>query len=436
MHIGIVRGGTTTFRQILVRFPTAPTSNTWWQIYQRRISRVSGLDDLATAYRLNVRTNGAIERTCSAVFEPRSEPAARQFFGGMNMLEAYAPDSFDFPDNAAQFEKAAADFPRLRCMVLPTRLQSGDVWLTCDFRVGSHLDTLVGEAQAFGFAFGYQVHFRHYTPSPEQQRRIGRNVIALQSVGQAPTELVMDQERQARRFRSATLLVEEMVAVDGDDAARWLNSALVRLYRAGPVGARLDPIGFEFRTGIDCALMMHSTLLYGEWTEDDLICSQSDQESFRAAILGYRPPADAVARSGTATEPDREPPPSPWPINVALPPPYNGPGHIFVSYKRTDLPRILGILQRLTDGGLPIWYDRGNTAGDEWDVALEQKIHEASMMLFFMSQSAVDSKYCKREDSARRYCRKADPDRRPRKCEVAVWFEVPLVGSGGQCGRP
>jgi len=40
-----------------------------------------------------------------------------------------------------------------------------------DFHIGIHLDALIGDAQALGFGFGYQAHFRPFTPSINRQRR-------------------------------------------------------------------------------------------------------------------------------------------------------------------------------------------------------------------------------------------------------------------------
>ncbi|HUD86465.1 MAG TPA: toll/interleukin-1 receptor domain-containing protein [Xanthobacteraceae bacterium] len=405
---------------MLLRFPTVPAGNSWWHAYKRRIVTLAGLDDITTCYRLNVRADGRIERVLSAVFEPRNEQVARRFFGGMSMLEAYERDTVDFPDDGGKFETWAADFPPLRCSLVGKQLQSGRCWLACDFRAGTHLDTLVNEAQVFGFAFGYQAQFRPFMPTPAQRQRIGYNLIALRSVNGVPSDLLADQERQAQDFASATLLVEEIVAVEDNDAAAWLNSCLARLYKASPVGARLDSPGFECRAeSVDCSLMMHSTLLYRDWTDDDLICSQSEQEAFRLGIIGYRPSAEAVSRAGPSPGRDREPPPDPWPPDLKLPAPYNGSGHIFISYKRTDLPRIVGIMERLATEGLPIWYDRGNYGGDEWDVELERKIHEASMILFFMTQSSADSRYCKRE------VRLADTVEKPILVVVLERIELP-----------
>lgn len=54
-------------------------------------------------------------------------------------------------------------------------------------------------------------------------------------------------------------------------------------------------------------------------------------------------------------------------------------------------------MRRLCDQGLPIWYDRGIAGGEEWDEVLERKIEEAGLLLIFLSQAAVELKYCRRE---------------------------------------
>src|SRR5262245_33809206 len=248
MHIETLEGNGASYRQALVRFPRVAAAASWWSAYKRRMAAVAGLDVINTGYRLNVRADGRIGRMFGALFAPGSESAARRSCGGLGMLEAHARDSVDFPETASQFASWTADFPTLRCQIAPMRFQvgTGNAWLACDFRVATHLDILLGEAQSLGLAFGYQAHFRPFRSSIEQQRRIGRNVIALQSMDNVPADLIGDQQRQALYCRSATLLMEEVVAVDGHEATRWLTSALARLFTAGPVGARVEVPAFRF----------------------------------------------------------------------------------------------------------------------------------------------------------------------------------------------
>lgn len=405
MYIERVQGAGAEYLQSIVRFPRVTTGNAWWLSYSRRMAAAPGLRDITSAYRLCVRQDGRIERLFSAVFDPDKEQPARRFFGAFSFLEGMAEDSVALPLDAAEFASWATDFPALRCRVIaPPLLTSGKVWLACDFRVAPYLEMLEGEAQSLGFAFGYQVHFRPFSPDAEMQRRIGRNLIALQGLSGVPTSLVADQERQVRSFATASLLIEEIVAVDQPKAVEWLKGALVRAFKADQARVRLEPPALQFvegDCGTDPVLMMHSTLLYGDWSGDDIYCSQAADERFRTGVLSHRPPLDpnAACRPGDTdgTPPTPEPPVTPFPPDVVLPTPFEGCNHIFISYRRTDLRRIAPILQRLADAGHPIWYDRGISGGDEWDAVLERKIEEAAIVLAFLSQAAVESKYCRRE---------------------------------------
>ena len=294
----------------------------------------------------------------------------------------------ELPGSGAEFEAWANELPKLRCRILPPPLRAaGDNWLGCDFRVGTHLDMLAREAQSLGFEFGYQAHFRPFQPDPELLRRVGHNVIALQAAKGIPAEIAADQERLFKLLRGATLLLEEIIAVDRPEAAKWLSAAMSRAFRSEAARARLEPPAFDLvdgDCGADTALMMHSSLLYDDWRGDDIYCSQATAEDFRAALLTYRPALDVPPPPRTDFE-DREtrtpepPPPTPFPPDLPLPTPSDSDGHIFVSYRRSDLRRIVPILQRLAAEHLPIWYDRGISGGEEWDVVLERKIEQAGM---------------------------------------------------------
>src|SRR5436190_19182167 len=129
MHIEHITGTSASSRQALVRFPGLPTSDAWWRSYQRRMAAAAALDDIGSAYRLNLRPDGSIDRLFSAMFKPNMEQPSRRFFGRMSLLEGYAGNSVQFPDTADEFESWAADFPSLRRRIIASPLQAGDAWL-------------------------------------------------------------------------------------------------------------------------------------------------------------------------------------------------------------------------------------------------------------------------------------------------------------------
>jgi hypothetical protein len=86
------------------------------------------------------------------------------------------------------------------------------------------------------------------------------------------------------------------------------------------------------------------------------------------------------------------------PVDAGLPAPCDTlEDFVFVSYKREDLARIAPILRGITEGGLPIWYDRGIPGGAEWDAIIEEHLTGCRCVLLFASPAAIASKYVRRE---------------------------------------
>ena len=54
-------------------------------------------------------------------------------------------------------------------------------------------------------------------------------------------------------------------------------------------------------------------------------------------------------------------------------------------------------MHRIVALGYPIWFDRGIPGGAEWDALIEEKVSNCLILLVFLSQSAVESKWVRRE---------------------------------------
>jgi TolB-like protein len=79
-------------------------------------------------------------------------------------------------------------------------------------------------------------------------------------------------------------------------------------------------------------------------------------------------------------------------------PVYTGEGpYIFVSYAHGDAAQVYPELQWLSKQGVNIWYDEGISPGREWREELGRAIRECSMLVFFVSATAVESPHCRRE---------------------------------------
>ncbi|MDD3894347.1 MAG: toll/interleukin-1 receptor domain-containing protein [Syntrophomonadaceae bacterium] len=81
-----------------------------------------------------------------------------------------------------------------------------------------------------------------------------------------------------------------------------------------------------------------------------------------------------------------------------IPKPFEGTGeYIFVSYKREDFPRVAPVIRNIIGWGYNIWYDQGIPGGSEWDAIIEEKVSRCIILIAFLSASAVDSKWVRRE---------------------------------------
>ena len=74
-----------------------------------------------------------------------------------------------------------------------------------------------------------------------------------------------------------------------------------------------------------------------------------------------------------------------------------GRDHLFISYRRADLPRLAGLFSAVSNAQVPVWYDRGIPGGTEWDAVIEERIETCLAVVVFVSPGAVASKYVRRE---------------------------------------
>ena len=118
----------------------------------------------------------------------------------------------------------------------------------------------------------------------------------------------------------------------------------------------------------------------------------------RIALLSWQPGPELDAlrpkagRTGDAAEPTGL-------VDFrGMPQVYTGTGpYAFISYKREDLARIKPLVGQLSDRGHRIWYDIGIPGGAEWDALIEERVQRCEVLLLFLSQAAVQSKYVRRE---------------------------------------
>jgi hypothetical protein len=197
--------------------------------------------------------------------------------------------------------------------------------------------------------------------------------------------------------------LDELLGADSMDAADWL-SAFVRQV-TGSLFNFKPPLVFPFEAqACDSYLLSgRHRAAFDRLTDSELASAAVSSEEVQK-LLAWNPPAAFFQ----IWEP-RAPTPEPEPVGISddaatvaaldsVPPPQTGlDDYIFISYKRQDMSTIAPILKRIAQRGHHFWYDKGIPGGAEWDAVIEDRVRHCRLLLLFVSQAAIQSRYVRRE---------------------------------------
>jgi surface protein len=71
--------------------------------------------------------------------------------------------------------------------------------------------------------------------------------------------------------------------------------------------------------------------------------------------------------------------------------------YIFVSYSHDDSDRVFPELERFHNDGFNVWYDEGIVSGEGWHGFVERALLKSSLVVFFVSDNAIESKNVRNE---------------------------------------
>ncbi len=379
--------------------------DTWWQRYARQISLVRSTAEGQWALRVTLDQAGRLHRVFVAT-SPH-EARLRKGLAAFTALEGVIAGSISIPMERAEHDILLDQFPAWQCRIEGNGYRLPPVWFACDFRVAPFLDKLLSEADALGYRFGYQLHVCQTAVHRADVAAARKNALQLRGHPGVNGELLELQDRLAMNLATATASVEEYVGTETPAAAAWLQSALRREFqhaygRLGFQSPSFEPRANEYDDLL--AVALHSNA-FAEYQLDE-ICGAAVDDASAAKLLAWRPADDLAARCAQRLAPPLPPivistpnltPVTPL-VEVELPAPYTGSEpFVFISYKRGDEPRFAPILHQMIALGFNLWYDRGIPGGSEWDATLEERITHCHFVLLFVSESAINSKYVRRE---------------------------------------
>ncbi|MDQ6827491.1 MAG: toll/interleukin-1 receptor domain-containing protein [Gemmatimonadota bacterium] len=377
----------------------------WWAQYERIVATAGAVAG-DVALRVSLTAGGLLDRVHLVSSPAAREAGLRRYLASFTRLDLTADGSTRLPATREEYDAIVDDVPPLQCRARAAGFRRGGVWFASDFRIAPFLDDLIAEADTLGFRLTYQVNVSRGTITADRVGDARKNALRVRDLAGVPAALPLLQSRLATHLPSATAVCEELIAVDTSDAATWLSEAMRRHFLRGFGEFGFDAPHFEF---ID-----HG---YSDWFDApssspapselplDELCASAVDDTEGNALLGTRPSNDIAARFAGRVPLDptggEAPAPLVWTPPPGLPPlpvAYAGAhDFIFISYKHDDIPRIAPVMAELGERGQRIWYDSGIPGGAEWDAMIEERIARCRVLLLFVSQSAVASKYVRRE---------------------------------------
>lgn len=379
----------------------------WSKMLRHLVDGVIDGSRLRFGYRVSLN-GSSLERTLFLLARAEDEAQLRRYLASFTRLSIVQEGSVQIPQSRQEYDSWSDLFPRYRVpVVVPAYKAPGNLWVACDFNGRSRIDDLFTEAASRGHDLAYHVLFEPLTVDPMLRREARKNATRLSLIAGAPRDLGEAQEELARRLDTAAYVTEELFGVSSTDGVDWLQGALRRRFSEAYEGWRLDPPDFPADEELHelSLLAMRHRSAFEELSLQE-ICSTSVAEEDLQSLLSWCPQEGiytSLEASGRVTDIQsfadeaKEISRVEWPVGTPEPVRDAIGNYIFVSYKRGDHIRISPILQRLAEWGYKIWYDRGIPGGSEWDAVLEERLEKCRLVIVFVSQQAIDSRYVRRE---------------------------------------
>lgn len=367
----------------------------WWQQYRSLVRSLRSVPDSAAA--LRVRLHSRLEAGLFIVAPATVETELRRAIASFTRLDVVADGELRFARDRREHDQLLA-FPSLQCRVSLPPLILGQAWFAFDFRVQPFLHEILAEASAQQRSISYHVNAEPWRANADSCRSAARNALAISMVPGIPDALSRLSNDLADKLRRATYVCEEWVGCDGFESGQWLQDTLERRFRDA-YGRYVKPeFSLSESDAEQFSLVATRHRMFAEPLRIDELCGEAITDEEHLDLLSWRPAptfADLLApAAGTAEHPE----PTRAVDYSGMPEPYGGEdGFTFVSYKREDLERIKPLLRQLGAKGHRVWYDKGIPGGAEWDATIEERVQRCELLLVFISQAAVRSKYVRRE---------------------------------------
>jgi hypothetical protein len=389
--------------QGLVALPALPAvpsdlAQRWWEVLTAAVNGLPAVGYGGVSARSVLSPGRELRHAVIVAVAEGRTMRLRRWLATLTRLETLIPGSARLPVMRDEYDAVSDDCPPVRCRVSAPGYEAQGTWIDCDFRLAPALGSLMQEADRYGYRLGYTVNVRPLTVEREQVRSVLRNALAVKELPGIPAALAEMQQALADRLLRSNAVCEEYVAVDPGEPEEWLLESLRHHFNRAFSALRFDPpdwelveLGFEDELACpmlsDCPTPVDDVRCVGLLTDDEF-----------ADALVWRPPSALAGRLAGPYRPQPDVDRELTERVTSLPPADRGDQpFFFVSYRRTDLVRVVPVIENVRGQGWRLWYDDEILGGSEWNAVLEERLAACTGVLLFLSQPAVDSKYVRRE---------------------------------------
>lgn len=400
MYLAKFQVGESEFLQgiVCIKQPGQPTSKSqsdWLATFRDLVALVGGIRELGLGTRACL-SEGVLTRYLLIFARTGHEALLRRTLGSFTRLERLARGSIEIPLTREAHDEMLGEFPDMCCATTPLSFEKGTNWFGCDFHIYRFIDDLFREADLLGHMIGYQANVIAADLSREDLTKARINASRIRSLPGVPVDVSALQSRLSERLSQSAAFLEEYLMTNLDESASWLRQRLQSRFRA-QFSRSFDAPDFTFEQAIGQELVIngiHASVIERLDTSD--LCSGAIDEMERTQLLSWCPtlrtlwPKDAVEVGERLV--NSEPAALAWVLEIN-----ERSDYVFISYKHEDFPKLSPVLTTLRESGFLYWFDRGIPGGSEWDEEIERKIERCKVLVVFVSEASMNSKYVRRE---------------------------------------
>lgn len=353
--------------------------------------------DIGLALRIEIDKAQRLTIKWAITAEEHQESNLKRFVASVVRLEANGVGELRLPADSSSFDSMFSSPPHLRCKIDGVMSDVQGTAIACDIRLFDSLNQLIVDSVMLGKPFVYQANVRSIPFDLELVRQVKRNAAKINNSDVFPQSIRSSQRRIATQVENGVAVVEEFCATT-TDGETWLSkslsdskSSMDRTLRQSSFNISSCPGAFED----EFASCLHSSWIFP--LNAIQLASQSIDKTQLERFASWCPSLEISRLVGLLSNSDDGDTDSRLNNPKPTPAPNSGGDYCFVSYSHADTKTVQPVVQQANSTGLNLWWDAQIPGGSEWDAVLERQIENSKGLVLFLSSTAVESKYVRRE---------------------------------------